>query len=150
MPEQKLYLLQLSASSPAQLRAAPPQVVGSDARNTGRGRILLEELPNDLLAHAGNLNPISSVHPAQDRSFGETGRGSPGINGALDPRRHRNRAHAPVLSNEIDDAPAIVPLLDMPKCQGSDLGPPQAAAKQNRQHRAVAQALLRGRVGRIQ
>jgi hypothetical protein len=36
----------------------------SDAGNAGRGRILLEELPKDLLAHSIALNLIGAIHSA--------------------------------------------------------------------------------------
>jgi hypothetical protein len=43
-----------------------------------------------------------------------------------------------VLSDEIDDAPAVVALLNMLKRKRCYLGPPQPAAEQNGKHRAIA------------
>jgi hypothetical protein len=86
--------------------------------------MLLEKLPDDLLAHSIALNLIAAVHSAQNRALGKTGRRSPGIDSALDPGWHRNRANAAMLPNEVDDAPSVVPLLDMPERQGSDLRTP--------------------------
>jgi hypothetical protein len=50
-------------------------------------------------------------------------------------------ADAPVLSNEVDDTPATIPLLDMSELECRDLRSPEAAAEQNGGDSAVAQAL---------
>jgi hypothetical protein len=46
-----------------------------------------------------------------------------------------------MLSNEIHDAPPAIALLDVAHCERRHFGPPEAAAQEHRQDRAVAQAL---------
>jgi hypothetical protein len=60
MPEQQLDLLKLAAGGPTELRAGPPQIVGGDARNADRRRILLKELPDHLLAQASALHLVAA------------------------------------------------------------------------------------------
>ena len=114
-----------------------------DTRNTSRCRIPLEQLPDDLFAQAVALRLAGAVHGSEHVSVGDAGRGSPRIGRDLYPRRHRNRPHPAMLANEVHDAPSSVALLDVGDGERSHLGPPQAAAEEHRQDRAVPQPLDR-------
>ena len=74
----------------------------------------------------------------------------PRIDRVLHPRRHRDRPHAPVLADQIDDAPAVVALLDVLHRQVRQFGPAQSAPEQRGEHGPVAQSLLRAHVRRVQ
>jgi hypothetical protein len=63
VPQQQLDLLQLPASSAAHFRAAAPQIMRSDSRNTCGHRVRLEELPHNLLRHSLPLG-LDTVRPA--------------------------------------------------------------------------------------
>jgi hypothetical protein len=138
--EQQLDLFKFAARRAAQLRARPPQVMGRDAGNSNLGRVALEHLPDDLFAEALSVNGSAAIHRPEDVSGGDAGRGCPRINRYLHPRWHRRGPHAAMLSNEIDDAPASVALLDVPKCKRRDFRTSQPASEQNREDGAVAQA----------
>jgi hypothetical protein len=45
-----------------------------------------------------------------------------------------------VLAYQIDDAPAAIALLQVRESERGDLGPPQAAAKENGENSSVAQS----------
>jgi len=53
-----------------------------------------------------------------------------------------------VFANEVYDAPAAVPLLDMCESERGHLGPPQAASEENGDNGPVAQALCGRNIGR--
>src|ERR1017187_6618974 len=122
----------------------------SDARNTRRRRVPLEELPNHLLAQTDALHFAGAVHRAEYKSVSDTSRGSPRIYRHLYPRWHWYRPHAAMLANEVHNAPSSVALLDVGDCERSHLGPPEPAAQEHRQGRPVAQALGRGGIRGVQ
>jgi len=148
--QEQLDLLKLAARGPAQLRARPPQIVGRDARDTGHRRVLLEQLPNDLLAQAGVLNLVRPVHRPEYLTIGGAGSRCPGVDRHFHPCRHRHRAHTAMLPNEIDNAPAAVTLLDVLKRKGRHLGSTEAATKEHTNDGPIPQALLRRDVRRVQ
>jgi len=150
MAEEQLDLLKLPAGSATQLGAGAAEVVRRDAGNACGLSVPLEKLPHHLLAHSITMHLVAPADPTQDRAIGEPGRCRPGVDGDLDPRRHRDRAHPPVLADKVHDAPTVVPLLDVLERERGDLGPAQPAAKEDREHRAVAQPLLGGYVRRVQ
>jgi hypothetical protein len=57
---------------------------------------------------------------------------------------------APMLSDEVHDAPPPVPLLDVPERERRHFGPAKAAAEEHRQNSPVAQTFGRGCVRRVQ
>src|SRR5712692_5820871 len=73
-----------------------------DARDTDCLGILLEHLPDDLLAQAFAPSAIGTVHGAEQVAVRQAGRGGPRVNRNLRPGRHRDRADAAVLADEID------------------------------------------------
>ena len=62
----------------------------------------------------------------------KAGRLSPAINGCLGPVRHRHRAHAVSLPQEIYNYPAAIALLDILDLQRRQLGAAQPVAQQQR------------------
>src|SRR5437870_142925 len=109
MTEEQLDLLEFAAGGPAHFRARAPKVVGSNAWDTSRCRVLLEQLPDDLLAQCDGPNPTAALHGTKHRTVDHPGRRDPQIDCILDPRRHRNGPNAPVLADEVHDAPPGVP-----------------------------------------
>jgi hypothetical protein len=83
-------------------------------------------------------------------TFSDSGRGGPGVNRALHPGWNRHCAHAALLAEQIDYAPAAVPLLNVLHGEHRHLGPAQSATEKLRQHRSVAQSLLGGDIRSIQ
>jgi hypothetical protein len=95
VPEQELNLLKVSATLPAELRASPPQVVGSEALDTDLFCRLLHDRPDrpvaQTFAHPAGL---ARGDAAQERSLVDAGRGPPGVDSLLDPDRYRDGADA--------------------------------------------------------
>ena len=58
--------------------------------------------------------------------------------------------HTAMLSNEIDNAPPAIALLDVTHRERRHFGPPEAAAQEDRQDRTVAQSFGRGGIRGIQ
>src|SRR5258707_392244 len=111
--EQKLDLLKLAAGSPAKLGARASQVVGCDAGNANCRGILPEHLPDDLLAQGFASNGARAVHWPEHVPRRDAGGGCPGVYSHFHPRRHRRSTDAAVLSDEIDNAPTSIALLQM-------------------------------------
>src|SRR5215471_11901046 len=150
VPEEQLNLLQLSSGRPTQLRARSPQIVWSDALHSHGFRIALKQLPDDLLAQRLATHLIAAMHRPENPPINDTGLGCPGIDRNLHPRGHRNRSDSPVLSFEIHDAPATIPLLNVAHRHRGNLRTSEPTTQEHRQDRAVAKSLLRGRIGSIQ
>ena len=104
-------------------------------------------LPSRTFAPPG-LGPRGS--PAATRGPRPRRPPGPRVDCDLHPGRHRNRAHAAVLPDEVHDAPAAVSLLNVLERKRRHLGSAQPAAQQDGQHRSVAQSLLGGYVRSIQ
>src|SRR5262249_3550557 len=120
----QLDLLKLAAGSAAQLRARATTVMRRDAGNTRSPGVWLEELPHYLLGHSLPLDLVRSVHWPQDVAFRHSSLLRPNVDGYLHPGRHGNGADAAVLPDEIHDAPAVVPLLDVLERKRSHFGAP--------------------------
>jgi hypothetical protein len=114
--QEQLDLLQFAAGRSTQFRACSASIMRGDAGDADRLSILPEHLPYDLLSQAFAPSAIGTVHGAKQATVCHAGRGGPSVNRNLRPGRHRDRADAPVLTNEIDNAPAAIALLDMCEC----------------------------------
>src|SRR5258708_9252 len=130
MSKEQLDLLQLTAGGPAHLRAGTTEVVGRDARHANRLSVLLEQLPDDLLAKGKGANPVATIHRAEHLATDHARSLGPRIDRFFNPGRHRNGADAPVLADEVHDAPPGVPLLDVPEGDRRHLRPSQAASQE--------------------
>src|ERR1039458_6209338 len=67
----------------------------------------------------------------QHVTFRHASRLSPGVDGDLHPSRHRNRAHAAVLPEEVHNAPAVVALLNVLQRKRRHFRSAQPAAQQD-------------------
>lgn len=112
--------------------------MGSDAWNPSGLCILPEHLPYCLFTQAFARNSVGAIHRTEDVAIGHVGPGSPGIDRHLDPVWHRDGPYAAVLANEVDDAPASVPLLHMRESHRGHFGSPETAAEQHCENRAIA------------
>ena len=92
----------------------------------------------------------ASIYGAEHGAICNPGDSSPSIDRDLDPGRHRHRPHAPVLADQIDDAPPAIALLNVLEGERRYLGAPQPAAEQHSQDRPVSQTLVGGGIRRIQ
>src|SRR5262249_5288420 len=88
-------------------------IVWRDPRNAGCGGIAPEQLPDDLLVQSGGLHFAAPLHNTENVSVGDARRRGPSINRDLNPGRHRHRPDPTMLPDQIDDAPAPVPLLNV-------------------------------------
>ena len=150
MAQQQLDLLQFSTRGPAQLRGSATTVVRRDPRHSGGCRVGPEQLPGHLFGQEVVLHLTTAVDRSEHVAiFYGSGTGpvwsgtGPGIDCNLDPGRHRNRAHAAVLSNEVHDAPASIVLLYVRHGKRRDLGSSQTATEQHGDDGTVAQPLRR-------
>src|ERR1700733_14731538 len=81
---------------------------------------------------------------------GKHSRGSPSIDRHLDPVRHRHSANTAVLSDEVDDAPAVIALLDVREGQRRHLRTSEPTAEEHSKNGPIAQAPRGGDVRRVQ
>ena len=104
-------------------------------------RVLLQHLPNYLLAQVTTTHLIGAIHGPENEAVENTAGRRPSIDRNFDPVRHRRRSDPAMLSTKIDDAPPTVPLLDVHECERRDLGSAETATEENGQYRAIAQPL---------
>ena len=98
------------------------------AASNGRARFARKTYGDWKAAHG--LQPIRDLYGA--------GKGGHMLDDShLCPGRHRDRSNPAVLADEIHDAPSPVALLNVTDGQCRDLGPPQPAAQEYRQNRAI-------------
>ena len=141
MAQQHLDLLEFPASSSAQLRAGAAKIMRRNAGNAGCVCVGLDQLPDDLFRQDIAAHPVSTMNTPEHTPVFEDGRTGPPVDRDLYPVRHRSSADAPVLANEIHDAPSTITLLDMREREGGDLGPSQSAAQKDRNDGAIAKPL---------
>jgi hypothetical protein len=127
--KEQLDLLQLAAGGPAELRRRATAIVRRDAGDASSLGVWPEHLPDDLFGKNLALHLVGSIDRPEHVSRGHGGRAGPGINGHLHPDWHRHSPDAPVLSEEIHDAPTAIALLDVPHGKSRHLGPAQPAAE---------------------
>src|SRR6266404_2182059 len=148
--EQKLDLLKLAAGSSAKLGARASQVVGCDAGNANCRGILPEHLPDDLLAQAFACYAARAVHRAEYVTINDSSARRPCVNRHFHPRRHRRGPNPTVLSDEVNDAPPSVTLLDMSERERRHLRSSQPAAEEDGKNGTIAQPANRRDVGRAE
>jgi hypothetical protein len=122
--EQELNLLQLAAGGAAQLCRGSPTIMRRDPRNPSSLGVRPQHLPEHLFGQHVASHLVAANYGPEDESVHHAGRAGPCIDCHLDPRRHRNRPHAPVLAVQIDDAPPAIALLHVVHRKRGDLGPP--------------------------
>jgi len=103
-----------------------------DARDADLNCVLFEHLPYNFLAKPFASYASPAIDWSKNMISGDAGCGSPGVDRHLHPCRHRRGPHASVFSNEIDDTPSSVTLLQMRKCESRNFRSAQSAAKKNR------------------
>ena len=68
-------------------------------------------LPHNFLGQDLDGDLVAPVDGPEDVDVRHAGGADPRVNRHLDPGWHRNGTHAPVLPEEVHNAPAAVPLL---------------------------------------
>src|ERR1041385_1531971 len=127
MTQEQLDLLKLAARGSAQLRAGAATIMRRDAGHTRCRRVLPEHLPDDLLAQSFAGDGAHAIYRAKKVASGHTYRCHPRIDRDLYPSRHGRGPNATVLSNEVHNAPAAIPLLDVRERQRRNFGSPESA-----------------------
>ena len=120
---QHLDLLQPGADRAAQLRAHAAQVVWREPGMPILAAYSRSIWQTTFSPRRSPVSPAAADHRPEDMTLGEPGRPGPGIDRHLHPARHRRRAYPAVLADEIDDAPAALPLLDVRERERGDFGP---------------------------
>jgi len=138
MAEEQLNLRKFAPGRATQLGACAPQIMRRDARNANLGCIPPERLPDDLFAEALAGDGASAIHRAENMTGGDSRRRSPRVNRHFHQVWHRRRSDAPMLSDEIDDAPAPVALLDARRRERRHFRASQPAPEKNRKDGTVA------------
>ena len=87
--------------------------MGGNPRNTGRCRISLQELPDNLFAQTDALRPVCSIHGTEYVFIDDLGCIGLRVGRYFHPRWHRDRSDPSMFTAEIHDAPTPVALLDV-------------------------------------
>jgi hypothetical protein len=93
-----------------------------DARDAGCGGVWPEHLPDHLFGQDLALHLVGSIDRSENVSVRHAGPNRPGINRHFHPDWHRHSPHAPVLPEEIHDAPPAIALLNMTHRQRGHFG----------------------------
>ena len=72
-----------------------------------------EHLPDDPFGQDLALHVVGAICGPEHAAVHNARPGGPGIDCYLDPGRHRHSPHAPVLPEEIHNAPPAIPLLNV-------------------------------------
>jgi hypothetical protein len=94
-----------------------------------------------IFGHAFTSNQVTPKNGPEHTAVYQTCGGSPSLDRNLHPGGHRHRANPAVLPDKIDDAPAVIALLDVREHQRRYLGSAESAADQDRKNGAIAQLL---------
>jgi hypothetical protein len=86
------------------------------------------------------------VYPPKQLAGGQVGGLKPFIEQCLNPARHRYCPDVAGFAFQVDDGPAVFPLLDVAEIQVCRLLPPEAAGEEDRQERTVPFAFQKLRV----
>src|ERR1017187_5006513 len=129
MAQSQLDLLKVGPGCSAEFRAGAACVVGRNAWDSGSRRGWAQHLPDNLLGQHVALYLVASVDGPEHVAVYHAGWSGPGIDGPLDPNRHRHRADAPVLPVQIHDAPPSIPLLDVAHGKRCHFGPAHPATE---------------------
>jgi len=88
-------------------------------------------LPDHFLAEALAAEPACAIQRPEDVAIGHSHRRSPSIDRYFDPGGHWDRADAPVFADQIDNAPAAIPLLHVRESQRRNFLASQSAAQKD-------------------
>jgi hypothetical protein len=110
--QQKLNLLQFTASLMAQTGACTPEIVGRESRDLAVICFLLHDAPNDLGADAGSPDSFGLVDRTKEGSGGDSGGRCPNVNPGLYPIRDWNCSYVAALTDKISNHPVLLSLLD--------------------------------------
>ncbi len=131
-----------SAQAPRPRRGTFSRRCGADCAAQCLGPPPLSRIPGavarDLFAEDSAANLVAAVHCAEHLAIADAGGRGPCIDRDLDPRRHRDRPNPPVLSEEVNNAPATVPQLNVPDGKRRNLRPPKTTAQKNGEDRPIA------------
>jgi hypothetical protein len=111
--QQKLNLLQFTASLMAQAGACASEIVRRESRNLTVFCLLLHDAPDDLGAEAGCPDPSSLIDRAKESASGDSVSLHPRVNSSFYPVRNRNCSNVAALADKIGNNPALLPLLDI-------------------------------------
>jgi hypothetical protein len=96
-----------------------------------------DNVPNHILRNA--IPPSRAVFAYRSKQLAAHDGNAfrPGVNRALDPGRNGNRTYMARLAYEVDYRPMIFTALDIADIEPNDLGTPQTASKQERDHGGI-------------
>src|SRR5580700_4304464 len=97
----------------AQSRARATKVMRREFRNSNLSRIVLNDMPDDLLRHFVAPHRTVPTNAAKHSAIGDAGRPQPVVDGRLQPVRHGDRPDMATFADKIDDGPVVFAPLKM-------------------------------------
>jgi hypothetical protein len=135
--QEKLNLFQLSSREMAQTSACPPQVMWSEALDSGALSSASDDVPDcfgrDFLAPYNSI----LVHATENVSACDVRVCGPIIEGRLDPSGHGHSPNVLALSNQVREHPVVFPNLQVLHAQSNELCPPESTPQQHGENRPV-------------
>lgn len=119
--EQELNLFQFTSGRVAPARAAATKIVRRKSFDSGSLGALLYYVPNDVLSETISPDYAVLADRAKYWTLLNTGCSRPCVNPVLDPLGNWNRTYVPSFSNQIDNRPVPLPLLNPFACQAQPL-----------------------------
>jgi len=119
-------------------RACAAKVVRRHIRQSAPGRSLLDHTPNDFRAEAVRRYSTGFIHGAENSSFGHASLRQPNSDGIGHPVGYWNCSIVTTLPDHVSECSVFFPLLQVLDLGGSQLGPPQAAPKEDGNHGVVS------------
>ena len=113
MAQEQLNLLQLPTGGATQFRRRAATIMRRDARDASSLGVWQEHLSDHLFGKDLALHLVGSIDRSEKVSVCDAGPNRPGINRHFHPNWHRHGSHAPVLLEQVHDAPPAITLLDV-------------------------------------
>src|SRR6266568_2812187 len=133
MTEQELYLFQLTPGSLAQFRACAAKVMRRQLCHANSFRILLYHMPDRLLCDAIAPNAAHFSYSAENPAPVDPSSMEPLVQFRNHPVGNGDRSNVSSLTQQIDNGPVILALLEMVESQTDCLMPPQSACQEQGQ-----------------
>jgi hypothetical protein len=130
VPEKELDLFELASCGLAEPRAGPSQIVRSQIRNTSFLCGVLHDVPDRFDGNAITPRLPGSIDASEDAPILDSRSYDPNLELLPNPIRNGNSPNVTAFTDQIDDGPTSLPLLQVSEAQANCFLPPQPTGQE--------------------